>query len=55
MAAGSLKNRKVIAMKKSTMKKIWIVALALMAFGAMFETVKTARAEDTPTKPPGRR
>lgn len=41
-------------MKKSTLKKIWIAALALMAFGAMFETVKSAHAY-TPTKPPGRR
>ena len=43
-------------MKKSTMKKIWIAALALMAFSAVFQTVRPAMAEDvTPTKPPGRR
>ena len=41
-------------MKKTTMKKIWIAALALMAFTAVFSTVQTAKA-DTPTAPPGRR
>jgi hypothetical protein len=30
--------------------KIWIVALALMAFTAIVDTVKTANA-DTPTSP----
>lgn len=43
-------------MKKSTMKKIWIAALALMAFGAVFEMARPAMAQvTTPTKPPGRR
>jgi hypothetical protein len=43
-------------MKKSTIKKIWIAALALMAFSATFQTVRPVLADDvTPTKPPGRR
>jgi hypothetical protein len=42
-------------MKKSTMKKIWIAALALMAFTAIHNTVNSAYAVITPTKPPGRR
>lgn len=41
-------------MKKSTMKKIWIAVLALMAFTAVVETVSPTMAF-TPTKPPGRR
>jgi hypothetical protein len=43
-------------MKKSTIKKIWIAALALMAFSAAFQTVRPAAADViTPTRPPGRR
>jgi hypothetical protein len=44
-------------MKKSTMKKIWIAALALMAFSAVFESVRPAMADEvtTPTRPPGRK
>lgn len=46
-------------MKNVTRKQIWIVALALMAFAAVFDTVKTARADDpiTPVQvvKPGRR
>ncbi len=43
-------------MKKSTMKKIWIAALALMAFSAAFQTVRPTLADTvTPTKPPPRR
>jgi hypothetical protein len=38
-------------MKNSTKKNILIAALALMAFSAIVDTAKTARADTNPTTP----